>query len=120
MLLDDMTSSIRAGDERHERMKAPLVLAVDKLRSIQHGSDHDGRWLDANGNECDEDDEDARWEPFTVEEQKQWLETVAADAAQACEKLESLCSDLGIELAADPLALGNAEADTASAPTPAG
>lgn len=64
------------------------------LESIRDGSDHTGRWLDADGTECEEDDEGARWEEFSEEEQAAWLESVAAEAAQALQTLEELSKGL--------------------------
>jgi hypothetical protein len=63
------------------------------LESLHGGSEATGRWLDADGTECEEDDEGATWEEYTEEEQRQWLDTVAEDAKRALELLAILEKD---------------------------
>lgn len=60
---------------------APRMLAA--LQAILDGSDHTGRWLDPDGDECAEDDEGAYWCEFDENEQAAWLETVTSLAEEA-------------------------------------
>lgn len=60
-----------------------LLRAITTLKQIRDGSQNDGRWLDASGSECDEDDPGAKWTEFTQEEQAIWLSSVAQDADEA-------------------------------------
>jgi hypothetical protein len=69
-----------------ERLAADKVELVVGLREIHDGSEHEGRWLDEDGNECDEHDEGARWCRFTADEQAAWLDSVAATARTLLDK----------------------------------
>ena len=53
------------------------------LRSIVEGSRNSGRYLDASGTECEAEDTDARWEPYTAEENSDWLSSVVGIAEGA-------------------------------------
>lgn len=69
--------------------EAKLTQVRSLLDSIWRGSGNAGRWLDANGHECDEEDAGATWEPYSQEEQGDWLESVASQARQALDLLAS-------------------------------
>lgn len=71
----------------HPRQQEVLEELGSVLRTIRDGSDHDGRWLDSSGTECDEDDPEAQWYPFDEEEQGAWLDTVAQQAAAGLQAL---------------------------------
>lgn len=61
--------------------RAAIMLAA--LESMVAGSEATGRWLDARGHECSEDEEGATWEEYTEEEQNAWLASVAGIARDA-------------------------------------
>ncbi len=77
-----------------------LVIAMTALRDIAQGCDHDGRWLDRDETECEETDEGAKWEPFTEEEQANWLVSVCGTCEHAAKNLRKalLLADLPPEL----------------------
>jgi len=74
----------------HPEQQKVIDTVLQKLRTILRGSNHDGRWLDEHGTECDEDDPGAEWHPFTEEEQGQWLETVCDEARAALQEIGKL------------------------------
>lgn len=62
------------------------------LRTIINGGEDSGRWLDASGTECSQDDDGAQWREYTEEEQQSWLESCAAIARKALEGYEEAAS----------------------------
>lgn len=71
-----------------EALSAAFAAMLTALKEIQPGSADHGRWLDSTGDECEEDDEGAEWYEYTDEEQRDWLDTVAATAQAAIDKAE--------------------------------
>jgi len=67
--------------ERFTKLTAVLEGLQQRLEQIKDGSGAAGRWLDAGGTECEQGDAGARWEPYTEDEQSQWLASVASEAA---------------------------------------
>ncbi|MEY5098694.1 MAG: hypothetical protein RJA36_1413 [Pseudomonadota bacterium] len=74
-------------------MPDPCERLLQALQEIADGSDHTGRWLDADGSECEEGDEGARWEEFTAEEQSAWLDSVAEIARRAIAEHKAQADD---------------------------
>lgn len=61
---------------------------AEALRTIIGGSEVTGRWLDASGTECHEDDDGAEWHEYDEEEQNNWLGSCVAIAQGALEGYE--------------------------------
>lgn len=72
-----------------EAVRKQLESADASLKTIEEGSAVSGRYLDASGAECEEDDEGAIWHEYSREEQDAWLDTVAVHAAAARQALQS-------------------------------
>lgn len=87
-----------------EPIAVPLALldinqiskAMMAFATIRNGSDHDGRWLDASGTECEESDPGARWEEFTAEEQGSWLASAALEAQIGLTHLVTMLATAGV------------------------
>ncbi len=61
---------------------------AEALREIIGGSEVTGRWLDASGTECGEDDDGAEWHEYDEEEQNNWLGSCVAIASSALKGYE--------------------------------
>lgn len=102
-------------DAKNFQLNALLLLAISKLKTISGGSDPAGRWLDSSGTECSEDEDGARWEKFTLEEQNSWLESIAFDCQNALDRITQMAVASGVEVPAEILsALSDEEDDGVS------
>ncbi|MGX9960568.1 hypothetical protein ACW0US_17620 [Xanthomonas euvesicatoria] len=70
-------------------LQSNLDRACSLLEEVAKGSEAAGRWLDDQGDECDEDTPGASWHEYSHEEQTGWLLSVAAQAQQALELLSA-------------------------------
>lgn len=61
---------------------------AEALREIIGGSEVTGRWLDASGTECGEDEDGAEWHEYDEEEQNNWLGSCVAIASSALKGYE--------------------------------
>lgn len=95
-------------------MPAALLAAVQTLDTLRAGSDHTGRWLDESGAECAPDVENARWAPFTDEEQSSWIASVAEQTKNTLERIDQLLGSHAEEIPAELAeAIAKARADQA-------
>lgn len=98
---DIMLTTFDATDQSrelaHQAAAAPDMLAF--IKSVAEGASVEGRWLSADGEAIDgydtENDEppadewpDATWEPYTEEEQAQYLYGIASQARALIAKAE--------------------------------
>lgn len=70
-----------------EAQTAAVKAAMTTFQQIIAGSCHTGIWRDETGTECEEGDDLATFEEFTLEEQNTQLETVTEQAEAALEIL---------------------------------
>lgn len=67
------------------RLAEQVRILRKAMTSIYKGSKKNGRWLDGNGTECNEDDPGAEWEFYSAEEQRVWMESICDQAFAALE-----------------------------------
>ena len=65
-----------------------VLVLLSALKDIREGAAVSGRWLDANGDECDESADGAEWTEYTAEENEAWLLTCVQIADKAIAQAE--------------------------------
>lgn len=99
------------GNAKSFELKA-LLLAIAQLKEISSGSDHSGRWLDSDDTECSEDDEGAKWEDFTLEEQNGWIDSVSDQCQSLLMQIAEMAREAGEGVPAEVLSALIAEDET--------
>lgn len=67
------------------KLRAQVATLREAMTSIYEGSKNNGRWLDGNGTECNEEDPGAGWVFYSPEEERVWMESICDQAFDALE-----------------------------------